>query len=167
MDPPPSTLAVDSQGRILAGLDGKSPTITIHDHDDIDKKSKFATKGEPRSLAITSKGDIVVASHVIMLTTKNIVEVMDYHGNNIRIAKPPQEASRWVPTNICCSQQGEIFVLNWGDKSVYRYTADGDRCLGRIISGLDDPRGIDITEDGRKLYIVEYQKAVVKIFHRS
>ena len=55
--------------------------------------------------------------------------------------------------------------MNQGDKSVYRYTADGD-CLGRIISGLDCPMGMAITKDGNQLYVVEHEQSSVKIFQR-
>ena len=92
---------------------------------------------------------------------------MDYSGNNVRVVKPPPGVSKWEPYAICCNKQGEIFVVNYGyPKAVYRYTADGDECLGCVITGLEHPYGIAITEDGQQLYVTESRQQVVKIFQR-
>ena len=93
---------------------------------------------------------------------------MDYQGCNIKVLQHPQGVSIWEPRSVCCSKQGEIFVVNYGyPKALYRYTADGDECLGCVIKGLDDPRGIAITDDGQQLFVVEQnQPVLVKIFQR-
>ena len=155
----PTTLAVDSRGRIIVGL-WHSTTISIH-HADGQLISKFATPAKPQRLAVTSQGDIAATF------TDNTLQLMDYSGNNVRVVQPPPGVSKWEPYAICCSRQGEIFVVNHGDpQAVYRYTADGDECLGCVITGFDDPSGIAITEDGQQLYVAEFSQQVVKIFQR-
>ena len=155
----PGTLAVDRRGRIIAGLYGN--TISIHHGDDGRVISKFATAAERRYLDITSHGDIVVSF------ADDTLQVIDYAGDIVRTVQRPQGVHQWNPCAVCCSRQGEIFVVNWDDKAVYRYTADGDQCLGQIIQDLHNPQGIAITEDGRQLFIAEFSHHMIKIFERQ
>ena len=155
----PKTLAVDSRGRIIVGL-CNSTTISIH-HADGQLISKFTAPAIPQRLAVTSQGDIAATFRDYTL------QLMDYSGNNVRVVQPPPGVSKWVPRAICCSKRGEIFVVNDGSpQAVHRYTADGDECLGCVITGLDIPYGIAITEDGQQLYVTEFCQHVVKIFQR-
>ncbi|XP_072042350.1 tripartite motif-containing protein 2-like [Amphiura filiformis] len=161
----PVILTVDSKGRIVAGLLGGADntyTISIH-HGNGKFISKFNAPSEPTWLAITAKGDIAVS----LYNEKNLL-LMDYSGNNIRVLQPPQEVAAWIPESICCSKQGELFVVNNGKPiAVYQYTADGQQCLGCVIAGLDDPMGIAISEDGQQLFLVEHDQHAVKIFQRQ
>ncbi|XP_072042775.1 E3 ubiquitin-protein ligase TRIM56-like [Amphiura filiformis] len=134
----PRALTVDSSGRIIAGLRGN--TISIH-HEDGRLISKFATSGMPNWLAVTYKEDIAVV-------IDNTLQLMDYCGNNVRVLQPPLQVTEWMPYGVCCSKQGEIFVVNLGSpKAVYRYTADGEQCLGCVITGLHYPMGIAISDE--------------------
>ncbi|XP_072041560.1 uncharacterized protein [Amphiura filiformis] len=156
----PCSFAVDSTGRIIVGLEGT--TISIH-HRNGQFIFKFKAPSQPYWLAITSKGDIAVSSY-----DDCTLRLMDYSGNNVRVVQPPQEVTEWNPWAVCCSQQGEIFVVNYGNpKAVYRYTADGDQCLGSVITGLDDPTGIAISEDGQQLFVAEYGQCAMKLFQRQ
>ena len=158
----PRSLAVDSRGRIIVGL-LDATTISIH-HADGQLISKFAAPAKPWRLAVTSTGEIAATFQ------DNTLQLMDYSGSNVRVVQPPPGVIEWVPFAICCSKQGEIFVVNYGNysypRTVYRYTADGDECLGCVITGLDNPTGIAITEDGQQLYVAEISQQVVKIFQR-
>ncbi|XP_072042741.1 E3 ubiquitin-protein ligase TRIM45-like [Amphiura filiformis] len=156
----PVPLAVDSRGRIIVGLEGN--TISIH-HADGQLISKFAISDTPQWLAVTSKGDIAAT-----IGYSGTLQLMDYSGNNVKEVQPPQGVTNWKPVFVCCSRQGEIFVVNRGiPKAVYRYTADGEQCLGCVITGLDFPQGIAISEDGQQLFVVESSQCVVKIFQRQ
>ncbi|XP_072041221.1 E3 ubiquitin-protein ligase TRIM71-like [Amphiura filiformis] len=157
----PHTFAVDSEGRIVAGLG--SSTISIH-HGNGTFISKFKAPSQPYWLAITSKGDIVVSSPY----TNKILQLMDYSGNKVRVVQPPQEVIEWQPHSVCCSKQGEIFVVNLGNpKAVYQYTANGEQYLGCVITGLHNPAGIAISEDGQQLFVAEFMQHVVKILRRQ
>ena len=93
---------------------------------------------------------------------------MDYTGNTVKVVQPHPGVKSWVPQSVCCSKQGEIFVVNYGvPKAVYRYTEDGDKCLGCVVKGLGDPAGIAVTEDGQNLFVVEQWESMVKIFQRQ
>ncbi|XP_072041228.1 tripartite motif-containing protein 2-like [Amphiura filiformis] len=156
----PYALTVDTKDRIVAGLLGS--TISIHHGQNI---SKFDAPSQPRwlGIAVTSKGYIAVSSR-----NDKTLQLMDYSGNNVRVVQPPQEVTEWNPWAVCCSKQGEIFVVNYGNpKAVYHYTADGDQCLGCVITGLDDPTGIAISEDGQQLFVAEYGQCAVKLFQRQ
>ncbi|XP_072041977.1 uncharacterized protein [Amphiura filiformis] len=79
-------LAVDSRGRIIAGLE--SNTISIH-HADGQLISKFATSDTPRWLAVTSKGDIAATRTTGYSST---LQLMDYSGNNVKEVQPLKES---------------------------------------------------------------------------
>ena len=154
------SLAVDSRGRIIVGLAGN--TISIHQADG-QFISKFATPARPnvRGLDVTSKGNIAVTFD------DNTLQLMDYFGDNVKVVQPPQGVRKWEPSAVCTSKQGEIFVVNGGDpKAIYRYTADGDECLGCILTGLDNPMDIALAEDGQQLFMTEQCQNLVKIFQR-
>ncbi len=156
----PVTLATDSRGRILTLLSSKN-TISIH-HANGHPISKFSTKIRPLGLAVSSQNDIVATMD------NRSVHLMDYKGQNVRVLQQPQDATVWYPINVCCSQQGEIFITSWGSpNAVYRYTAAGDKCLGCVADGFHKPVGLDITEDGQKLYVVDSEKCVIKVFERQ
>ncbi|XP_072041319.1 E3 ubiquitin-protein ligase TRIM71-like [Amphiura filiformis] len=156
----PFAFAVDTTGMIVAGLMGS--TISIH-HGNGQFISKFKAPSQPRWLAITAKGDIAVSSY-----DDKTIRLMDYSGNNVRVVQPPEEVTEWKPHGVCCSKHGEIFVVNCGNpKAVYRYTADGDQYLGCVITGLNYPMGIAISEDGQQLFLVEHLQHSVKIFQRQ
>ncbi|XP_072042351.1 E3 ubiquitin-protein ligase TRIM45-like [Amphiura filiformis] len=157
----PFAFAVDSKGMIVAGLMGT--TISIH-HGNGQFISKFNAPSQPHWLAVTAKGDIAVSS-----TEDKTLRLMDNSGNNVRVVQPPQqEIAYWKPYSVCCSKQGEIFVVNRGKpRAVYRYTADGKQCLGCVITGLDCPEGIAISEDGQQLFVVEHSQKAVKILQRQ
>ena len=155
----PLTLAVDSTGKIVAGLHGN--TISIH-HGDGQFISRFATHATPRCLAVTSQDQIAIS-----FADKSL-RIMDYTGNTVRVVQRPRGIQYWNPGYICCSKRGEIFVVTRGDPtSVYRFTADGDQCLGCVATGLSASWGIALTEDGQKLYVTEWSKHRVTVFERK
>ncbi len=93
---------------------------------------------------------------------------MSYSGTICRMMKSPQGVIKWDPSTVCCSKENEIFVVNDGDpKAVYRYTVDDNECLGCVITGLNNPGGIAISEDGQQLFVTEREQSVVKIFQRQ
>ena len=156
----PTTLAVDARDRIIVGLSDNT-AISIHRADG-QLISKFATTAIPWYVAATSKGEIAATFQ------DHTLQLMDFSGNHVREVKPPSGVSKWEPFAICCSKQGEIFVVNRGyQTAVYRYTADGNKCLGCVTTGLDSPWGIAITENGQQLYATESNQQIVKIFKRS
>ncbi|XP_072042210.1 tripartite motif-containing protein 2-like [Amphiura filiformis] len=156
----PCSFAVDSTGRIIVGLEGT--TISIH-HRNGQFTSKFKAPSQPSWLAVTAKGDIAVSFY-----SDKTLRLMDFSGNKVRVVQPPHGIIEWEPYGICCSKQGEIFVVNQGNpKAVYRYTADGNQCLGCVITGLDNPAGIAISEDGQQLFVAEFMQHVVKILRRQ
>ena len=152
------SLAVDSRGRIVAGW--IKNTISIHKSCG-QLISKITLLATPDWLAVTPNGTIVAS-----LGEKQ-VQLMDYSGNNVRVLQPPQGVRIWKPYGVCCSKIGEIFVVNIGEpKAVYQYIEDRRECLGCVIEGLDNPRGIALSKDGQELLVVEWKQHMVKIFHR-
>ena len=156
----PVTIAVDSFGTIVVGV--RNNTIVIY-HSNGAQKKKFTVPFGPRCLDVTSRRNIA------MILNDNTMQVhTGYPGDDgygVRVAPHPQDVAIWKPQALCCSNQDEIFVLNGGD--VYQYAQEGDKCLGRIISGLDNPRAIAITEEGQRLYVVVYKLSMVKMFERQ
>ncbi|XP_072041229.1 tripartite motif-containing protein 2-like [Amphiura filiformis] len=157
----PIALTVGSNGRIVAGLEGTTIS-TFHGNGQF--ISKFEVPSQPRWLAVTAKGDIAVSFNI-----DRTLQLMDYSGNNVRVVQPPQEVTEWSPYSVCCSKQGEIFVVNGGKpKGIYRYTANGEQCLGCIITGLtNNPAGLAISDDGQHLLQVDWVDCVVTIYQRK
>ena len=160
----PFCVAVDSNGKIIAGL--ADQTISIHDADG-SLVSKFATRSQPYHLAATSNGEIICSILDTYLGQCTSVQLMDYSGGNVRVIQPPAEVQVWTP-RFMCSRQGEIFVSNTGTgkpNGVYRYTSEGDY-LGCVTTEVNNPRGIALSKDGTELFVADYHEDQVKIFHR-
>ena len=159
-----NSVAVDLKGRIIVGQTDN--TISIH-HADGSVISKFATKFMPYRLATASNGEIISSFYDRTLKRGISVALMDYSGHNVRVIQPPALVKAWSPSYVCC-RQGEIFIVNTnaGDPAgVYRYTAEGDY-LGCVTTEVNDPGGIALSKDGMKLYLVERDVCLVKIFTR-
>ena len=153
------TVAVDSAGRIVAGLD--SCTITIQNSEG-SEVSTFRTPSRPRFLAITPRNEIAVTYQGM----GGALKITDYDGNDSRDLKP-QNIIEWNPAGVCCSEQGELFVVNNGNPcDVFKLSADGKEFLRCALSGLDDPQGIAITADGQQLLLTEKSQSLVKIYQR-
>ena len=156
----PVTIDVNSRGMIIAGLEVGN-TVCIH-HADGQLKSKFTTPASPWWLAVTSKDDIVIGC------TDDSLRLIDISGNIIRVLQPPQGVNVWKPRSLCCSEQGEIFVRNEVQpQAIYRYTADGVQCLGCVVTGLDSPVGLGVTDDGQQLLVAEHKQHVIKRYQRK
>ncbi|XP_072042343.1 E3 ubiquitin-protein ligase TRIM45-like [Amphiura filiformis] len=155
----PKTLAVDRNSRIVLGL--ICSMISIHDQEGT-FLSEFPIPGVPCYLGVTSKNEIAVTVDC------NTLWLMDLSGGNKRKVPPPEGIQNWNPVGVCCSKQGEIFVVNTAPpKSIHRYNADGDKYLGCVVTGLDYPRGIAISEDGQHLFVAEVHQQIVEIFRRK
>ena len=150
------SLTVDSKGRIIVGLGNSQISIHCADGQFI---SQFTTRFKPIWLAATWKGEIVATCD------DGQTQIMNDSGENVRVLQPPKDAKDWQPTGVCCSNLGEVFVVNHGNpKAVYRYRDDGEKCLGCIITGLNDPFGIAVKKDGQQLFVTECYQNVVKIY---
>ncbi len=158
----PLNLATDPTGKIIASsYSGR--TFSIH-YADGQLISKFCTPVDPVS------HDITVDGHIVATFGDKSVHLLDYSGKKIQTLQPPPNVTSWRPFSVCCSKQGEIFVVTRGDpKAVFRYTADGSSCLGCIISDsyLEDPISIAVTEDGQKIFLTEPDQNLVKVFQRQ
>ena len=166
----PVTVAVDSKNeKIITGLEDK---IILIQNEDGSESQSITTRSAPRYLAVTSKGNIVGSF------SDNTLQILSYSrpDSEPRILPPPKKLQKdpWKPQAVCCSKEGDqegdpegdIFVVNDGDNSVYHYTADGKKCLGRILREELKPAGIVLNENGRKLYVVIPRESKVKIFER-
>ena len=83
---------------------------------------------------------------------------------------PKMSEGVWEPQAVCCSKESEIFVVNDGDNSVYRYTYIAGKKKwkekGRILREENKPAGIVMNENGLELYVVIPRESKVKIFER-
>ncbi|XP_072049944.1 uncharacterized protein [Amphiura filiformis] len=98
----PKTVAVDSTGRIIAGLGcDDHKTISIHEPDGT-LISTHEITSSPRFLTCTPDDNLIIAFD------DDTLHVMDQSGHNARIIKPPPGIESWQPQNVCCSKQGEL-----------------------------------------------------------
>ena len=151
-------VAADSKKRIIVGLYGF--TISVH-HTDGSWIGSFRTKCVPESVAVTSKGELVVRFN------GNDIQLMDFSGGNVRDIQPPPDVHKWSPGHVCCNDKyGEIFVGNRGHpRAIYSYTSDGEY-LGLVTEEVDNPQGIAVFKDGQRLVVAEWENKV-KIFQRQ
>ncbi len=167
----PTSIAVDAKGIAIAGskrLPNSSERRANHTklkdmlflfHPDGRSRSGIDTTAEPRSLAATTDEQIVASF------MDNSLQVTKYTGSNWRTIQSPPGVASWIPGPVCCSKQGEIYVINYGETfAVYKYLIDGDLYLGCAIKDLHNPTGIAISDDGKKLYITEGYLNLVKVF---
>ncbi|XP_072049098.1 uncharacterized protein [Amphiura filiformis] len=155
----PSTVAVDSTGRIIVGLFyGGHKTVSIHQPDGT-LVAKFETT--PMRMLTCTPDDKLIKS-----VTDNTLREMNQSGHNARIIQSPPRI-RSQPWYVCCSKQGELLVGNWGSpKAVYRYVCTGGeyKYLDCITTMGNSPYGIAMSADEEKLFVVESGASVVKIF---
>ncbi|XP_072015082.1 E3 ubiquitin-protein ligase TRIM45-like [Amphiura filiformis] len=146
---------VDKNGCIILGIGDNA--ISIHNADG-SLKSSFATPYEPRSVAVTSHEEIVVAGEDANL------QLYNYSDKCLQTLSTPPEVKRWQPRYVCCSKRDEVFVVNRGDpKAIYKY-AGGRVYMGCVTTEVNDPRGIALSHDDQELYVTEYRDKLVNIF---
>ncbi len=156
----PTTVAVDSTGRIIVGLGyDNHKTVSIHQPDGT-LISQFETPLSPRKLTCTPDDRLIISFD------DNTLQVMEQSGHKARIIQPPPCIQSWNPWYVCCSKQGELFVGNTGIPSgVYRYVSPGRHYKYRdCITRMDTPRGITISVNEEELFVVHNWSHIVKIF---
>ncbi len=158
-------IAIDETGQIIVG-EGSQKTISIYKSDTA-FVTAFKVDMYPNYIATAKSG-----GSDILLVNDNASEntlVIDYSGMVLKSITSPSDDVKWNPRGIiCCSRTGEIFVANGvtgGKGCVCRYT-DSWQYTGCVISDLENPYGIAISEDGLLLAVVDtYHK--LKIFRRT
>lgn len=157
----PSSVTVDSTGRIIVGLrNTKHKTVSIHQPDGT-LISKFQTRCSPRKLTCAPDDDLIITF------SDNTLQAMDQSGHHVRIIWPPPDIISWIPMYLCCSKQGELFVGNQGyPKAVYRYvSADGEYKYADCITTMNwSPWGIALSPKEEKLLIVNYRDDLIQLF---
>ncbi|XP_072049997.1 uncharacterized protein [Amphiura filiformis] len=157
----PTSVAVDSTGRIIVGLGWNShKTMSIHQPDGI-LRSKYGTTSPPVKLTCTPDDKLIISFADYTL------QVMDQSGHNASIIQPPPGIQSWVPMYVRCSKQGELFVSNWANPvAVYRYVCTGGeyKYLDCITRMGNEPYGIALSADEQELFVVDwgYPEAVYR-----
>ncbi|XP_072049097.1 uncharacterized protein [Amphiura filiformis] len=159
----PTSVAVDSTGRIIAGLGsyGDKKTVSIHQPNGT-LVSKFETTSSPSRLTCTPDDKLIISFE------DNTLQVMDQSGHNASLIQPPPSIQSWKPYHVCCSKQGELFVGNQGypDTVVSRYVCTGGeyKYLNCITTMESYPWGIALSADEHELFVVDWGSNCVKIF---
>ncbi|XP_072049926.1 uncharacterized protein [Amphiura filiformis] len=153
----PSSVTVDSAGRIIVALCQK--TVSIH-HPNGTLISNFATPLSPCFVTCTPDDKLIISFE------DNGLQVMDQSGQNASIILPPPGIQSWIPEYVFCSKQGELFVGNWGNpKAVYRYISiDGEYRNVPCIRMEKQPWGIALSADGKQLFVVDWRSNLVRVF---
>lgn len=146
----PNAMTVDTNGNvILAMMDTK--TIAIYDREG-KFQNLFHTESSPRSLAMTSEGRLVTS---FVDGTLQIMPLFpDSSTEATRQISPPPGVHQWQPTGVCCSDNGDLFVVDWSRGSVHRYTDNGHH-LDMVCEGLRDPQQIAVSANADVLHVLE------------
>ncbi|XP_072040466.1 uncharacterized protein [Amphiura filiformis] len=157
----PSSVDVDSTGRIIVGLGNTHKTVSIHQPDGT-LISKYETTSAPLNLSCMPDDKLIISFD------DGTLQVMDQSGENASIIQPPPGIPAWHPWYMCCSKQGELYVGNVGssNKGVYRYVCTGGeyKYLDCITRMKYDPYGIALSADEEELFVVDRRSSVVKLF---
>lgn len=110
------------------------------------------TMGKPYGITVR-KGRVFVADTAI-----GKVLVFDVPGKNfyqIGDTKGPGMLSK--PMTVATDEQENVYVVDTGDKTVKKYTAEGKyiTTFAEWPDGLDRPTGIAVTPDGTKIFVVD------------
>ncbi len=148
-------IAIDENEQIIVG---KGP-----DKSDTAFVTAFEVDLEPRYIATAKSG----GSDILLVNGSGKTLAKDYSGKILKSITSPLASVEWNPRGICCSKADEIFVANRatdGKGCVCRYT-NSWQYTGCVISDLEDPYGIAVSDDGELLAVVDtYYK--LKIFRR-
>ena len=153
-------ITIDNQGQIIVGNTYKK-TVCIYRVDEsfvktlkVDTHPEFITPTTNSLFICAGPGDYVLE--------------VDYSGVVLNRITSPTADMKWQPRGVCCSDNGEIFVVNSaiGHCGVYHLSSSGKyRPTGHVITDLKDPSGIAISEDRELLTVVDCQNEL-KIYRR-
>ncbi|XP_038050292.1 E3 ubiquitin-protein ligase TRIM56-like [Patiria miniata] len=157
----PQSVAVREDGTILVG-DVKRMVWTEHRPIDGEILHTIPVKTPPTYLAVHDDADRVMVSGGI--TRK--VDITDRKGNTLSTIKPtihgkPVSSCR----GVCCDRSGIYLAMRneIGTGHIHHYDLDGRFLDCLVHQGLNDPRGMTFTSNG-KLAVVEGNS--VKVYHR-
>ena len=156
-------ITIDDKQQIIVG-DINNKTISIYGQDESFLNSFKIKDAMPRYLASSSHNTLVVCDND---EYSPLVEV-DYSGNVIRTIYEPGDDMEWWPRGICCSKDGEIFVVNAASENegaILRFT-DSWQYTGCVVPDLFRPSGVSISEDGKILAVID-SHSELKIFRCS
>ena len=153
-------IAIDSKGQIIVG-NVSNKTISIYQPDESLVKA-FQIELLPCYISVKFPDNTLLISG---LSEVRVLEV-DYSGRVLKEITSPLASLTWKPRGVCCSKNGEIFIVNSanGQCCVCRFTGSWN-FTGCVISELKDPSGIAVSEDGELLALVE-SSPELKIYRR-
>ena len=157
----PDSVAVDSKGRIIVGLNQDNhKTVSIHKPDGT-TLSRFETSSPPRKLTCASDDNLIISFQ------DNSLQLIGQSGHNARFIQPPTGIEIWEPWYVSCSKQGELFVGNWGNpKGVFRYLlTDGEFKYIDCVATMEwYPFGLALSADADEVFVVDHWGHAVHIF---
>ncbi|XP_072031406.1 E3 ubiquitin-protein ligase TRIM71-like [Amphiura filiformis] len=148
-------LAMDSNRNLLIG-EAKQQYISKHRKDGIHIIS-FKVTIKPFFIAVTPRDEIIISSQDIPQS----IQVLHQTGIVLRTLKPPDNMR--ACHGLSCTRNYDIYAVHMSaeSKGIFSYSASGD-VLGCITEELSYPWGIAITDDGKRMMVVENE--CVKIF---
>ena len=126
--------------------------------------NRFKIDVMPNYLASSSHNTLLVCD---IRKDKPLLEV-DYSGKLIRKITAPVGGMQWFPRGICCSKDGEIFVVNaasYNKGAILRFT-DTWQYTGCVVQDLCSPCGISMSDDDKILAVVDLDSEL-KIYRRD
>lgn len=150
-------LAQDAEGNLLVGATGNTDWyISKHEPDGTHVVS-VNVRIRPSYLATLHDGKIVISS-------QKGVQILDKVGQLLHTLNAPPGVTLWNTAGVC-STKGIVFVSNYlGDAmAIYCFSVAG-KYLGCATREVRSPKGLAITDDGKKLLCVDNNGKKVKEF---
>ncbi|XP_072015294.1 E3 ubiquitin-protein ligase TRIM33-like [Amphiura filiformis] len=141
-------ITIDSDGNLLIG--SLNSYISKHRQDG----THISTVNRnifPKFIGITSQGRIVCTG----MSNTN-AQIMDHMGNLLHTINKPEDAKSWCPCGVCCSDDGIIYVSNFGgigdQGGIYSFTEDGEY-LGCVTTDVTYAEGIALIDNDRLVVV--------------
>ncbi|HUQ92874.1 MAG TPA: SMP-30/gluconolactonase/LRE family protein [Bryobacteraceae bacterium] len=152
--------AVDRDGNIYAVSFARKPTI-----------GRVTPEGKAEIFLEFTNGSL---ANGIRFDRKGRMFVADYSNHNILLVDPltrkfkvfAHEPTMNQPNDIAMSPSGMIYASdpNWADGTGQLWRIDQKGRVKKIASGMGTTNGIEVSPDGRKLYVNESKQRKVWVF---
>jgi YVTN family beta-propeller protein len=152
----PVALALDGSGNLyIADLFGPSggPTVAVYPPSKNAPLRTIHPSSNPRSLAISSAGDLLVATdRAVEIYAKGSTKLLQKISNGVRTAY-----------GLAFDSAGRLYVTNHTANTVTVYAKGSAKLLRTISAGVDGPWGLGFDGSGN-LYVANYYGGSVTVY---
>lgn len=121
------------------------------------KRKPVRILAQPYSVASDGKGRVFVADFNGLKVT-----VLDFINHTTRLL---QEEAKGMPQKVVVDKQGEIWVLNGEERTVYRYSADEKKIALLKLEELERAASLAVDSDRQRFYLSDVPNHRICVFN--